>query len=280
MTSLDPKIQALMAAAQKPVNISAIILGPQDAGKTVLAASVSAKFPEVLPAKEPVSLDDIAWIGADKHSLQGLRMLGINVPYAVDMNGLLSEGGAAKDVQEALNLSMGAIREFVLKGGCKYVVIDTISAIDTLFCDFANKTATGPAAYGLVAKLHQQLAGIIRLPAHTIFLSHQKAVIAQAADGKRETEEAKKNYQEQEGIEDGDLDMAFYFKGLKTLYQAHASIMWELRNDYQGVGNSAKKVRILYTDRRGARTKNKYAHLTKAQEEPNLRKVFTKCGII
>lgn len=284
---LDPKFLKLMSAAQpeKPF-VTCAFIGPQDVGKTVFAATVSAQCPEILPAKVPTELTDIAWLGVDNHSLLGLRSMGLSVRYAVDLPGMLAENSTVKvaNLQVALNTALEAIAAFVLQGGCKYIVVDTITLFDALVQQHVSDLKiTGPAFYGNVMALHTQLTtSLARLPAHRIYLAHEKAVLSRSADGDDKNVKAKKEVQEQEGLEEGDMDLALYYHASKLLYLGDCALQGEVRNDYT-MKNSAtctQRKRVVHFLRKGARTKNKFAHLINAEEAPNLRAIFTKAGLI
>lgn len=288
MTELSKSVQDAVAASQQNDFITTVIMGPQDVGKSVLAMTLSKNVDiSKWPFKDPVSVDDIGLFAVDRNCVVGLKAANIQPKFVVDLPALMrskKDGSAGMGLKEGLLLSVTALKEFVLKSGVSAVVVDTITALDALFCAEVQKTVMGVAVSGEVQKLHGLVtSAMAQLPCHVLFLAHEKANIAQvSADGKATTMAAKKEYQEQEGMEEGDLDIALYFKNCKPMYLIDSSLKLEVRNDYVDKGDvkNLTQKRVVYTKRRGAQTKNKFTNLLKDVEEPNLRAIFQKIGVI
>lgn len=163
-------------------HLRGLVFAPPDRSKTFSSATVSDKAPawltNVRPRKlahhDPITLDDLLWIAFDSGATVGMKQQGLKVPQFD-----LSHIDMTKWDAENIELQR-KIKERVLGGQTKVVIIDTVSAFDEMV-QYRAEVIKGLVKFdkwGDVLTTHQKFAMPLKaLPCHVIFLCHAKALV-------------------------------------------------------------------------------------------------------
>ena len=158
---LSPKKQD-----DKPSRFSIRIDGAPKTGKTTLALTASQDCPpqKEWDAKKPVSLNDLVWIGFEENCLLYTQRRGITVPNFLDWSGASL---TYRDLAPAIKALPAAMEQYKANG-CKTIVIDTLSAFESMLIrdivtepDYA-KDMDRVKAYGRVNDAHDMLFDKLR----------------------------------------------------------------------------------------------------------------------
>jgi hypothetical protein len=158
---LSPKKQD-----DKPSRFSIRIDGAPKNGKTTLALTASQDCPpqKEWDAKKPVSLNDLVWIGFEENCLLYTQRRGITVPNFLDWSGASL---TYRDLAPAIKALPAAMEQYKANG-CKTIVIDTLSAFESMLIrdivtepDYA-KDMDRVKAYGRVNDAHDMLFDKLR----------------------------------------------------------------------------------------------------------------------
>ena len=151
------------------------LMGPPKVGKTIAAATLSAFFPDVLPAKEKTYLKDTVWIQFDLNGTESLSQMQV-FPYLYD----LSRETEYASIQSAI---ASAIKEIKGNPTIKNVVIDTVTALDTVLLVHFRKMYPEEKVQGLM--YNQMLAAhmnfamqLKQLNATVVAITHTKMPIS------------------------------------------------------------------------------------------------------
>jgi hypothetical protein len=149
-----------------------LLIGGAKAGKTSVAATISAKAPKV-PSPTPVYLDDTLFVNFDTDGLKSLQQQKL-IPYSLDYS---LRGTTYKDlldvIREVPQLCAAAVKE----NGIKNIVIDPISTLDTILQGHHRKMVTNAKdsqmLWAGVLKDHMDFALMFRgVQANIIFTAH------------------------------------------------------------------------------------------------------------
>lgn len=159
------------------------VSGPPGAGKTTLAASLSAKFPKNFTENsKPVTLDDVLYWQIDPNGAAGLKAHKIGFKYIIDFPALVSKVG----FPVALHSAMEDAKKLIAKDPKILIeVFDTISMFDSYSLAYINQNPPIDRAgkpdkrgvYGEHLANHLFMATeSAQRPAHvsTLYLFHEK----------------------------------------------------------------------------------------------------------
>lgn len=207
--------------------------GPPKAGKSLLAATASEHFNGVFETdKGPTELPDMFWWAYDAGALRSLERFGLVVPQAINF---ATVSGA--DIFAAHREAMKLVYESIEKGLTKWLVCDTVSALDskwkTYFRDKTTESASKFALYDAMLAAHNKYFEMLNtLPCHIIFLSHSKAQLHDD-EGMQ-----KKNKASSMG---GDIKLAVTGQAADE-YRRHADLIASVRKIYDRKNRTFKHV--------------------------------------
>jgi hypothetical protein len=111
-----------------------LLVGKPSAGKTTCSLSMSLKFDPTF--KSPQVLDDIAVLTCEPDALKGPKLLGVEVPYWLDLTDYTTDG---KTFDDALNSSLKMVHELAKAKKIRGVVFDTASTLDKTWKAYLSK---------------------------------------------------------------------------------------------------------------------------------------------
>jgi hypothetical protein len=260
-----------------------IIYGPIGAGKTRLACTASEFWPNELPAKKKVVLEDMYWASIDRKALDCLTIMGIDVPQ-FDFGRLardpalwkLAGSDKSPSIVRAIEVFMGEVTSYVAAHRPKYVVMDTISVLDTkMICHFTEVTKNHTnqyeryklnlAAHGL---LHMRL---MQLGCGVLYLCHSNVV-------KEDTESQKDKNKAVLVVGGAEIIPELTGQAAKH-YKRDASFEFYVEAFRDPTNKKAMK-RQVHTEvnEKGAEIKNRFEGVLDRIEEPHLGKILAKIG--
>lgn len=150
-----------------------MLIGPAKSGKTTCAATISEYFPEKVPAAKKTYLKDMVWCQFDTNGVETLRQLG-TIPYIYDFSSEINYGKLKLGIKTMCEDLKKAVAE-----GVKYLVIDTITALDAVLLNHMRIQYPDPKFTGV---LYNQLLGthmdfalqLKQLPLTIIVIAHTK----------------------------------------------------------------------------------------------------------
>jgi len=150
-----------------------LLYGAPKQGKTVCAATLSAKFPATLPAKDLTLIDDMYWLLSDRDGLRSLLELGISVPYK-DLTGIMS----ADELKAKWIEGIKEAGEMYKAGKLAGIVDDTLTTrafVIEASLKQRHKDTTANYWYD-VWKQHADFLNLLHtLPVPAVLLAHAKA---------------------------------------------------------------------------------------------------------
>ncbi len=179
----------------KPVRPLWALYGPSGDGKTVAAASLSAKF-QIRPAAERnsvIELDDVLFIQLDRHGIQSLKAMGME-PVYIDASA--QPENVAMWIQ-GMEGVLTQVREYLAAHPeCKYVVVDAVStAWDYLAGQFLSMNTTKDNRQAYVKAGAAFKAFILKLQAlqaAQLWLCHSKLAFVDEDAPDADKQEAKR----------------------------------------------------------------------------------------
>jgi len=242
-----------------------LIYGPPKTGKTFCAATMSKKWPVVIPPKGKVVLDDMAWITFDAGALSGLKSMGIRVPYVIEAREILA---SFVDIEGALDHLYKLVKEVSDDGGINWIVADTISMMDNYLSQFYRLKYKGGtdrwAVPNAVKNAHSTFYTELSLSGMgMIFLCHSKA----------RPEDQKANVRASIAVPD-QIKMSVTGQSDVT-YNGNCSLTAPLIS-YRDT-KTKKIVRKLYPQGgKGFEGGSRWAHLLNEVEEPHLGNIYKR----
>lgn len=187
---LDAKKKDVEAEAQSEYLISSdeeallgglAIHGPRRVGKSHLAATASALYPETIGV-ELATLEDLVWIAFDKGATAFAPPWKLRLPYVVDVNRLIADKG------DALAGAMKAV-EIAAATPAEWIVVDTVSMYDKYLSDWANNKvdeSNGKAGFEIYRHMlnaHKRFyVAVCETGKKPLFLCHSKALSEATTD--------------------------------------------------------------------------------------------------
>jgi hypothetical protein len=220
----DDKLSALWSQLETSVDfnldVSRLgIVGPPGQGKTTATISLSEYAPATLPAKERIVLKDMFYVVADKGGMDTIKAFGLDAPK-LDIS---STDPIKDNLPAILDKVVTAAEAAVKVGGVKYVVVDTVSAIDSLISVYAKAHFDKYGIFDFILAEHTKLLHrLSSLPATTCFLFHGKVIAGDAlnADGKEKLDRTKKATMG--SVADVEIEITGQSRGL---YRKHISLL-------------------------------------------------------
>jgi hypothetical protein len=265
-----------------------LVHAPQGVGKTFTGISSSKKWPAG-PLKKSKKIihviDDVAHIGADKGSVDGLRQYGIRVVHHIDMRRLLrppkkgeKKRPVAEDMMQALDWATDAVEARVYKHGLTSVVFDTLTNLSNEIVKVAEaldfRTKSGEpnnyAKWDYVSDaLHTLWTWGCNLPCQVYWLCH--------SEGMREGETRKEqlNVKAMKGI--GQWDIIPKVDGRKGfgLFTSHTSMIATMEAEYDEETKTWNRW-ILPLGGNGFLGKNRWLDCLDEREPPNMNAIIKK----
>lgn len=250
--------------------------GPIGSGKTTFACSVSEGYPDDFPSQiiapdaEPIyNCTDVGFLSFDAGSVVGFKRRGIRVK-----NFDCVEFMTKPDVYKAhfkyppspLQTAQHGLNR-LLSEGVKWLVVDTVSALDQALISYWFKSMSDEKdprkVWGMIGNNHAAFSEeVMKLPTGLILLFHSKAVEEAKddnADAKQETLSTANRGQICPQV--SGQSKAMYLKNLNIL----------------GAVVSKKKVREIITGgSRRYETKNRFEGVIEDREFPHFRKMLRK----
>lgn len=259
-----------------------LLHGPPGVGKTFLAATASAAWPEVLPSRKKVDLGDMLWFQIDAGATAGFLEQRIQVPFVVDVRRAIGD----HDLLLGLRGSMDLMEETIDKNPeIGFVVIDTLSILSTLVVQYYEKRAPVSKTTGKVDGwwAYKQI-GVRFKDVHSRFTATNRKMIicchskvlsdpqdaAQAAS--MEAKAVPGNFSIVPNIAGGSRDMFVGNASLEGVVKAKKRIKPKLGYD-----------RFFYPMGVGASEgKSRFTRALKREEgpDPNLREMFSRIAAI
>jgi hypothetical protein len=258
------------ASELKTGNQIFILEGPSTQGKTVCAATASQFSPDELPAKEYTFLKDTVFLQIDSGGVTSLKGLNLDA-YVYD----LSLYTNFKELLPAWNAAIKEITEGVKAGDIKFVVLDTITALDKIVVNEMRKVYDqgDNRIWNAILAKHMDFAFALKSLPCTIIVNCHTKFAGNFMSDKPETPEqqAKKRANSMPGRFDISLALtpsaADYWKTQKNGMFAVYAIQ---------EGKSFRRV-ILTQPTRGFEVGHRFTGLN--EEEPaHLRKLLQKAG--
>jgi len=243
-----------------------MVYGAPKHGKTVLAATISEKFPDK-PGKERVVLDDVLYLQCDTNGIESLLGLQI-VPYVIDL--AVTETDYLKYKQIVMNAMKEAVAA-VKSQGIKYIVIDTLSTLDATMTALLSKVKDGQQLYGqLYADMREIFNTLKSAPASVIALAHVKVAHSLIGDSASTTQ--RKMASELPGA----VDFTPQITGKAAdLYKGACSGLFALRT-IQAKGKPPER-KIITNTYLGYEAGHRFQGLD-VEEEAHLGKLLTKAN--
>lgn len=159
-----------------------LLYGPPGSGKTVCAASISEFFPDELPAAQPTLVRDVYYLQFDPDGMQSLLSLRLDAPGR-DLSACTTKETLGRGLIEAVM----EIKEGIKEGIIKAVVVDTLTAFDSVLLSIGKKdfpsTADQARMYGWILQEQMQFGTLLKqLPIHLITTCHSKFVFNPSKD--------------------------------------------------------------------------------------------------
>jgi len=151
-----------------------IVQAPPKHGKTVFAATWSPNCPKELPSKVETNLSEMLWLLTDRDGLNSLTQVGLSVPF-IDFTACNSWPSFRAQFDKALPI----IKERVASGQTKCIVLDSISAIDSLVISYVKMSGaydSNPMGYwdDIKGKVCYVLLELKPILAELIIIAHLK----------------------------------------------------------------------------------------------------------
>lgn len=255
--------------AEKPSNRIISLIGPPKQGKTVCAGTISAFMPDEIPAQgfaEKTYLKDTVWLQFDSDGVESLRQLNV-FPMLEDLSGFTT----LPLLKKGFTASVERIKAAVTSGEVKYVVVDTVTALDKVIVHECTKQCDDNRVYGMITARHMDYCMALKaLPCTVIVIMHTKYI---GAFGGQETPEqlARKRAGGMPGR--AEIGMALS-NGAADYWRTQSNAILPV---YSVGGAKDKKYTILTESSRGFECGHRYKGL--AEEEPaHLRKLLQKAG--
>jgi hypothetical protein len=244
------------------------LIGPSKQGKTTCASTISAFCPDELPAKEKTYLKDTVFIQIDSDGVASLRKQNL-VPYVLD----LSMKTVYVEFMKAFKEGITSIRERVTAGEIKYVVLDTLTALDKMIVSNAQKTITDNRVWNAILGQHMDVALALKsLPCTIVVCTHTKYI---GAFGGQDTPEliAKRKATAMPGR--ADIGMAMT-PSAADYWKTQVSATFPIYSIPEEKGKGFKHV-LLTVPKYGFECGHRYANLEE-EERPHLRLLLQKAG--
>jgi len=153
-------------------DVSLMIQGPVDVGKTFLAATASSKWPETLPSATWVDIDDMIWLQVDRCATAGFGEQKINIPHLIDIVDAIRSFG----FDTALRMVFQEIENLQEKfPQIAWVVLDTASRFDLVLRDHYSKNFTKYDLWNAVLNMHVRFnTNLLMTGLKRIILTHSR----------------------------------------------------------------------------------------------------------
>lgn len=182
----------LSAPSATPEYLRILLHGNNATGKSITTLTASGDCPTWVtpliakpPADaQPVTLNDIAWVGVDHGALTGAAELKVRVPTYID--------ASKKPLNQVVPFLVGQLKELASlcdKGTIRAVVFDTVSKLDTLLDTLHAPLDDRTKIAAAKLRDHGKIAGaLFPLKADVIILCHTKATFDMNEDAKKRRE--------------------------------------------------------------------------------------------
>ncbi len=257
---------------------SFLFYGPTKVGKTRLATTGSKHWngEAFAPGQE---LDDMLWIEFDTDGLNTLREdMNVTVPNFISWQHMMAE--RENNVENALLLVSGLVREILSDCDISYIVIDTLSTLDTEIYSWcmgaeeekAKTNVNTQRAYGAMMNLHRRFFNSIN--PHSvgkIWLCHTQVKSIDTMQGA-----AKKNAQLVKAAQGNELASVLpLITGNKTpeMYKGACSLVAPVLKKTAGDGTEK---RIVYTRKRDYDSGSHWESKLDPEEPPDIRRILKK----
>lgn len=276
--------------SRRPMSQMVVVVhGKMAAGKTFFAASASEFWPEKLPAKPAIELSDMLWLQADRGACDGFRHNGLDVPIfdfvefmsnediwraAVDIRG--QRYAQQPTIIQAMEYATGLVRRRYREGLTKWVVIDTLTTVDTHMIAHHQEITQGHQnkyeAYGRNLTAHRLFhTRMCATGCNIILLCHSKS----AGDEKLESEQKKALTVQVSGD-------ASFFPDLTgqapKIYKHDDTLQLVVKASVEPKTKKLVRRVLVGHDTEGGEVKNRFEGLLDDVEEFNLRNILIKAG--
>lgn len=229
-------------------HIRAIVYGPPGHLKTASSVTMSEKCPAdwthlrltTPPQREEVALDDMLWIGFDSQALLGFKQLKVTAPI-IDLS-----TATLATLSAELKATPTLVADRVAKGLTKTVVVDTVSALDTMVN--VGHADAGLEKFDLFREVlfsHQRFqAALKKIPCNILFLCHSKAVFEVGGTSESSMKQAENQAKKVQATGTGSIIPSITGQGLE-LYRRDVSLIFSvskgIRLEDDGAGKKVQK---------------------------------------
>ncbi len=268
--TIDPSVLVGPASTQKMPTIF-IIHGPPGAGKTTLAASMSKKWPGVRAnlrkeERTPVFLDDTLFLTGDPDGLASLAAVGVDAPQ-INLVELWEQLGYLNALAHLPKLITYAYEKYPNLSRAVFDLTAADEEAQAQCKDIDDKRQF----YGAVLECHRRTCSFIRSTGFSYWalLAHSKAY----SEG--ETSDSKRQATALRMAGGGAIVPSVVGQGLSR-YQRAVSLQLALVVKDPGAGRPVTRHLQTVTDPTAFQAKNRYEHLLKREEEPDLGSIIAR----